>query len=649
MRKFPTLWQWLQFPKVLSNKEKIAVSLLGVVFVISSFYVLRAFYYASTHEVPARGGTIVEGIVGSPRLINPVFSDANDADRDLVQLVFAGLATYDEKNNIVPDLAKEIIVQEGGKTFEVTLRDNLKWQDGFPLTSDDVFFTVATIQDPRFKSPVRANWVGVEVEKVSGTKVLFKLKEPYAPFLERLTLKILPAHIWQNIGPENFAFSSYNIKPVGSGPYKVGEVARERSGAVKEIRLETNVRYHGDKPFIGSFAFRFFATEKELQEAIRRNEVRTFVDNRSYGSDWSYGQYRFSLPRYFAVFFNLAGNDPADPVKKKEIRQILANAVDRETLAQTVQGVAKHSLFGNTEPEATHGEDEILALFEKQGYKKENGILGKIERQGGQLQRDLEVGSTGADVETLQECLANPPGGGPEIYPQGTVSGTFGTQTKQAVIRFQEKYSQEILAPNNLKAGNGKVGPSTREKLNELCFGSSKELVPLAITLSTVDQYPLKETAQELKEQWGKFGIAVDIKLETPSELERNTLKPRNFQALLFGEITGTIADLFPFWHSSQKRDPGLNLSSYENKNVDSLLEKVRKELDEEKRNTLLKQMEDILLEDAPALFLFDMPVVYVTPKSLRGVSDGMIADPSWRFSQVSNWYFKTKRAWGKI
>ena len=127
-------------------------------------------------------------------------------------------------------------------------------------------------------------------------------------------------------------------------------------------------------------------------------------------------------------------------------------------------------------------------------------------------------------------------------------------------------------------------------------------------------------------------------------ELERDVIKPRNYQTLLFGEIIGKIPDPFPFWHSSQKKDPGLNLSSYESKEADQLLGSIRKELDEKSRAAKYEELQALLLKDAPALFLYDMPYTYETAQEVKGIKEHMIGDPSWRYAGMKNWYIKTKR-----
>ncbi|MFA4998402.1 MAG: peptidoglycan-binding protein, partial [Candidatus Paceibacterota bacterium] len=274
----------------------------------------------------------------------------------------------------------------------------------------------------------------------------------------------------------------------------------------------------------------------------------------------------------------------------------------------------------------------------------ESGMREKVEKKTAtfQFKSNLKLGSQGTEVKELQKCLAR----FPEIYPEGEITGIFGDKTKAAVILFQEKYREEILVPNDLDQGNGEIMGSTRKKLNEVCFDQGDKTIPLKIVLSTVDQPQLVEVANILKEQWKSLGVDLEVKTFDIASLERDVIRYRDYEAILFGEILGIIPDPFPFWHSSQKKDPGLNLSEYENKDCDKLLETARQSLDEIERETSLEKFQNLLLKDAPAVFLYTPDYLYFVAKEIKGVDQKTLADPSKRFSNVENWYIETKRAW---
>ena len=108
----------------------------------------------------------------------------------------------------------------------------------------------------------------------------------------------------------------------------------------------------------------------------------------------------------------------------------------------------------------------------------------------------------------------------------------------------------------------------------------------------------------------------------------------------------GLIPDPYPFWHSSQKRNPGLNLSLYNNKEVDKLLEEARQTLDERERLKKYQEFQEIMIEDVPVVFLYSPDYLYPVSKEIKGIDKGLVADPSKRFVGIEDWYIKTKIAW---
>jgi ABC-type transport system substrate-binding protein len=667
--KYPSRKQWWQFFKAprrfLGKKERILFFVFLATFLGSLFFLSLNFYFKNTEIVPVQGGVFVEGLLGQPRWINPIYARVSDVDRDLTELIFSGLTKYDKEGKIVPDLAQNYEIKEGGKIYEIYLKEKLFWQDGVPLTADDVVFTIKTIQNSDYKSPLLINWLGVEIEKISDLEVRFKLKNPYGSFLENLTQKIIPEHVFKDVPPENFSLSVYNLKPTGSGPYKLKELKQGKDGKIISLDLIRNSKYFGKTPAISQLTFRFFNQEEELIKAYKKGQIQGFSltslnNNLNNNLNSLPKPYSFYLPRYFAVFFN---PDPSTGGSKlltdQNVRQALNYGTDKsEIVNKALSGYAKvvdspilPEIYGYSNPSKIYqfNLEKAKDLLEKSGFiEGEGGKRMKITEKepAFQFKTDLKEGSKGKEVENLQRCLANPPTGGPEIYPEAEITSSFGKSTKAAVIRFQEKYAKDILEPWGLKQGSGIVSKNTRDKLNEVCFPRSKDYLPLKLSLSTVNQPVLIKVANLLKEQWAKLGAELEIKTFDISRLEKEQLKQRNYEGLLLGQVLTMIPDPFSFWHSAQKKDPGLNLAIYQNKKADKLLEEARQTANEKERKEKLEKLQDILIEDAPAVFLYNPDYLYFVSDEIKGVKGGIIVDSSKRFADIENWYIKTTRAW---
>jgi len=627
MKKWPTKLQRRQFFKVLAKKEKIAFLAFFLLFLFSLSFLLLNFYLKNTEKVPAKGGAFIEGVIGQPRFINPVYANS-DVDRDLVQLIFSGLMKYDENLNIVPDLAEGYEIEQEGRVYKFYLKENLLWQDKTPLTSDDIVFTIRTIQNPDFKSPLQANWVGIEVEKINELEIKFTLKKPYGAFIENCILGILPKHIWQKVSSENFAFESFNLEPIGSGPYKLKKIKQNGSNQIKYLILIQNPLYHAKKPYISKIEFLFFTNEEELIKAAQKGKIKglSLTSSTDIGKSWQ--NYSLLLPRYFAVFFN---QENSNVLAEKEVRLALNYGTNKKEISQKiVDSPILPGIYG-LEPSLQYEFDieKAKSILEEAGFKDRdgNGFREKIitKEPAFKFKTYLAKGSKGKEVTELQKCL------------EGEVTGYFGPQTEQLVIEFQKKYIGETT---------GTLGPKTRAKLNEICFEEPEEVLSLKFSLVTVDQAQMVENAELLKEQWRVLGVEVEIETYSLFQLEQDFIKPRNYESLLFGEVLGAIPDPFPFWHSSQKKDPGLNLALYENSEADKLLEENRKTSDPEIRAEKLQDFQDILIQDVPGIFLYSPDYIYLVSKEIKGIEIKKITDPSRRFIGIENWYIKTKRAW---
>lgn len=636
-KNFPSWSQWKQLPKTLTKFDKFAL-LLFIVLLVGSATSLATYYsYKHTVPQPAQGGTFTEGMVGQPRFINPIYLSSNDVDRSLVQLTFAGLMQY-KNDKIVFDLAKSYHTDKG-EVWTVTLKDNITWQDGEPITAEDVVFTVNVLQDSDYKSPQRVNWVGVDVSKVSSRKVKFKLSTAYPQFLENLTLKVIPKHVWKNIQAADFSLSSYNLKPIGSGPYQIKDID-QKGDYINSLTLTRNKNYH-DQPYLNKIKFKFYNSQEKLVEAAKNNKIDGFSAGTS--TDFkNFEKHTFSLPRYFAVFFN---SDRSELLSNRKIRKALNYATNRKGLVdqgEPIYSPILPSVFGFEEPENKYEFDLAKAkeLLKAEGFtdKDNNGIREKTKEQEFQFQQRLEQGMENQSVKELQKCLVK------EVnYKQENVTAYFGNKTKQAVTKFQEKYKENVLQPYDLQSGTGVVGQSTRKKLNEVCFERPKQSLKIKLTL--VSQPEMNQIAETLKQQWKKAGVELKINSVSLSDLKTNYIKNRDYESLLFGQSLGMKPDFYSFWHSSQSKDPGLNLAKYESEEADKLLSKGRKTLDKKKRADLYEEFQEILLQDAPAVFLYNPKFNYNTSE-VSGINSTLIVNPAHRFNSVKDWYSKIKGVW---
>jgi peptide/nickel transport system substrate-binding protein len=175
---------------------------------------------------------------------------------------------------------------------------------------------------------------------------------------------------------------------------------------------------------------------------------------------------------------------------------------------------------------------------------------------------------------------------------------------------------------------------------------TKKTLTRLAFTLRTVNAPELKAAADMVADEWRALGADVKVEYFDQGDLATQVLRPRSYDAVLFGEVVGRDPDLYSFWDSSQRNDPGLNIALYTNSSVDKLLEAARAEADPAKRDADIASAAAIISKEEGAIFLYAPHLTYVAEPSLRGVVLAQVASPSDRFASVADWYLETERVW---
>lgn len=267
--------------KNLQEVRRHALGWLFLVVAMSAAVVWQSSQTMNAYsvELPSEGTTYSEGVLGSVDNLNPIFA-STQAERSASRLIFANLLTYDEKGDLVGELAERWNVEPDGKSYKVQLRNNARWHDGQPITADDILFTFAAIKDADTRSPLYSSWRNIAVEKVDQLTVRFILPTSYSPFPNSLTIGILPKHILGDLRAAQLRNNSFNTAPiVGSGPFAFQDMRALDSERTRYIlRLSANQEYFGGTPKPSRFNLQAFADRDQLINAFRAQEVAAVAD-----------------------------------------------------------------------------------------------------------------------------------------------------------------------------------------------------------------------------------------------------------------------------------------------------------------------------------------------------------------------------------
>ncbi len=549
--------------------ERIIFFGLGGLLLVSGIVIVEEVNRALMVNVPADGGSMTEGIVGSPRFINPVLA-VSDVDQDLTELVYSGLMKVNPDGTLSPDLAESYTISQNGLEYTFLLRENAHFSDGEKVTADDIEFTIGKIQDSAIKSPKRPAFYDVRVDVIDTKTVKFTLKQPYAYFLENLTVGILPKRLWNNLSTEEFGLSQYNVQPIGSGPYTIHAMQTLQKNMLiipTYYELVPNASYASGAPFIGKLILRFYHDEQTLVNAYKHGDIQAMnsidpADAENIAKQAGTVIETTTLPRLFAVFFN---QNQSEVLAQKEVRTALDMAVDRNQIVQAVLDGYGKAIDGPIPAGFTPGTtsaaemqdiDGALAVLAKAGWKK-NAASGFLEKQV-----------------------------------------------------------------------------------------SKKKTLELDVDITTLNSPDLVKTANLIRDDWQKLGARVNVKPFELGDLEQNVIRPRKFDALLYGIVTGRDMDFFAFWHSSQRNDPGLNIAMYANPKVDKVLDDARKTANAAQQMIDYQTFASEIKKDVPAVFLYSPDFIYVVPEKLKGVSLGTITLPFERFLGIGSWYIETNNLW---
>lgn len=240
-----------------------------LVLAITMLAITQAFWYTESHTVSTftRGGTYTEATYGKINSLNPIFANTS-SERVLSKLMFATLSSPDYSGHMGLDLAASITTDDSGQVWTVILRNNLKWSDNEPITTDDVLYTVSVLQNPSINTAYSSNLTGVKVTESNGA-IIFTLPSAYVNFSSAFNFPILPAHILKDVSPSMLLEHTFSTNPVTSGPFAFNAVQAIGTSGEKAVYLSPNPRYYKGKPLLDSFVVHAYTDMSAITSAIQ--------------------------------------------------------------------------------------------------------------------------------------------------------------------------------------------------------------------------------------------------------------------------------------------------------------------------------------------------------------------------------------------
>lgn len=324
----------------LGTVKRFVIGWVGLILLLMVALLLQANALEGKYQQlqPSEGGIFTEGIVGDFTNADPLYA-TDSVDSAVSRLIFAGLFEYDDDNKLVPNLAEKIELDKTAKIYTVTLKPDLKWQDGQKLTSDDVVFTYQLIQNPDSRSYMQSSWTGIKIEAKDERTVVFTLPNTLSAFPQSLTNGLVPKHILEKVAPEQMRSNEFNnTRPIGAGPFKFETLEVDRTTPGKEderISLVPFSDYHKGAPKIDRFIIKTFQDQKAMEQGYNDKQVTAIsgltASPDKMRDDPQTHEYSLPLAGQVMVFFK---NSEA-PFKDPRVRNALVLGVNRQKVIES--------------------------------------------------------------------------------------------------------------------------------------------------------------------------------------------------------------------------------------------------------------------------------------------------------------------------
>ncbi len=361
----------------LRSARQHIITWLLIVGVLIGAVAMQTFWYQRSYTVSvwSSGGTYAEGVKGPINTLNPLYA-SSDAELSASKLLFSSLYRYDASNHLGNDLATSTSISKSERSYTITLRKDVYWNDGRKLTADDVVYTVDLMKSPDARSVMYGNWNDIRVSAVNDYTVRFTLPSRYAAFPHALTFAVLPKHIVEPIPAPALRQSTFSVNPIGTGPFKTRLLQVAPDGKHKILNMLANDEYYGGKPQLSRFAIHAYDNANALTDALLSGEVNAAMGINAKPETLPETYTTKYLPSYSGVYAIL--NTNSGLLKDKSIRRALQIGTDTQAVRkQFGYPVPKlwlpfvnNQLSGKGIPkEPSYNKKKAAALLTKSGWR----------------------------------------------------------------------------------------------------------------------------------------------------------------------------------------------------------------------------------------------------------------------------------------
>ncbi len=245
----------------------------GVLTIVLILIVVNIFISQSNYQTQFKNNRYYsEGMVGEIKTLNPLYI-STASEKTIEKMIFSSLYRYDRKGNLKADLVKDLRISNDGKKYQITIKNDLKWSDGEPITAKDVKYSINAYKNESVNSFVGQTFRGVSVKILSDYTVELNLRSKYPAFQHLLTFSILPEHIMTKDSFSHKQKESFNYFPVGSGKFIVDDfiVRKKTEGMITSVILKSNKFFA--KKGLDKLMINIYSNDQQLKTALSKKEV----------------------------------------------------------------------------------------------------------------------------------------------------------------------------------------------------------------------------------------------------------------------------------------------------------------------------------------------------------------------------------------